>query len=74
MEAQPKQEEYEIPALGIKYLLQKEESGNLIVIREDDFEKLFDRMNALQEKVNNLQNQVIEDLKRQALIKNILNG
>ncbi len=67
-------EEYEIPALGVKYILEKSEQGNLVSMPEEDFEKIFEKMKELQEKVNELQNQVIEDLKRQALIKNILNS
>lgn len=67
-------EEFEISALGITYAVEKTEQGRQVIIPEEDFEKIFEKMQELQDKVTELQHQVIEELKRQALIKNILNG
>ena len=74
MENTPKREEFEIPSLGINYILETSETGNMVFLKEDDFEKLFEKLREMQEQVEELQNQVIEDLKKQALIKNILNS
>jgi hypothetical protein len=66
--------ELEIPALGIKYDLHAEERGKLITLSESDFEKIFVKLRELQDQVSELQEQLIEALKREALIKNILNS
>ncbi|MDX2301667.1 MAG: hypothetical protein NW226_02650 [Microscillaceae bacterium] len=74
MDNTSKREEFEIPSLGIRYVLEQTETGNLVFLKEDDFERLFEKLRELQDQVTELQNQVIEDLKKQALIKNILNS
>jgi hypothetical protein len=65
---------FEIESLGIHYYLTQTEEGKQIQITEADFEKLFDVIRDLQGQVADLQNQLIENLKKEALIKNILNS
>lgn len=65
-------QEFEVESLGIRYALEETSEGKKIVLSEEDFEKVFSKLRELQVLVNDLQGQVIEDLKRQALIKNIL--
>jgi hypothetical protein len=67
-------QEFEIESLGIRYALERKEEGNFISMTEDDFEKIFDKIRELQSQVATLQDQMIEDLKKIALIKNILNS
>lgn len=67
-------QEFEIESLGIKYTLDRTEEGNFIILTEDDFEKIFDKIRHLQTNVADLQEQMIEELKKLALIKNILNS
>lgn len=65
--------EFEIPALQIKYrLLTSEQEGKTVQLSETDFEKIFQKMRELQTQMGELQDQLIEALKREALIKNIL--
>ncbi|NJO00851.1 MAG: hypothetical protein HC880_03380 [Bacteroidia bacterium] len=74
MENNQNQEVFEIRSLGIKYQVETRDEKRYVVLLEDDFERIFDKMQQIQDKVSELQNQIIEELKRQALIKNILNG
>lgn len=65
--------EFEIPALQIKYRLVASESETTTVhLSETDFEKIFQKIRELQTQMGELQDQLIEALKREALIKNIL--
>lgn len=74
MENAQNKQEFEIEALGIKYVLEQTDTQKQIVISEGDFEKIFDTLRDLQNQVSDLQNQLIENLKKEALIKNILNS
>lgn len=65
---------FTIDALGIDYTLNETEDGNQIILSEQNFEKFFSHFNELQTQVEDLQNQLIESLKKQALIRNIING
>jgi hypothetical protein len=67
-------QDFEIESLGIKYTLNRTDEGNFITLTEDDFEKIFDKIRHLQTNVAELQEQMIEELKKLALIKNILNS
>ncbi len=69
-----KTETFQIPSLGIVYEVVQSDSKRVVQMDEQDFEKLFNKLRELEDKVEDLQLQVIEDLKRQALIKNILNS
>lgn len=63
-----------IEAIGIGYTLERREEGEVVVIKKEDFEKIFEKMNEMQKHINELQSQLIEELKRLALIKNLLNA
>jgi len=64
---------FEIPALQIKYSLKKLENEIAMVeLSENDFEKVFQKIRELQTQIAEVQDQLIEALKREALIKNIL--
>gem|GEM_PF-3282715 len=64
---------FEIPALQIKYSLKKLENKIAMVeLSENDFEKVFQKIRELQTQIAEVQDQLIEALKREALIKNIL--
>jgi hypothetical protein len=63
---------FTIESLGISYEVQKTENEQKIVLSESDFEKLFSQLDQYQQQIEDLQAQLIEELKKQALIKNIL--
>ncbi len=56
---------YEDESLGIKFSIEERNNQRFVVLEEDDFNKIFS-------KVYDLQEQVIKNLKQQALIRNIL--
>ena len=65
--------EFEIPALQIKYrLIATENQAPIVQLSEADFEKIFHKIRELQVQMGEIQDQLIEALKREALIKNIL--
>lgn len=65
--------EFEIPALQIKYrLIASENQPPIVQLTEADFEKIFHKIRDLQTQMGDVQDQLIEALKREALIKNIL--
>jgi uncharacterized protein YdcH (DUF465 family) len=74
METTQEKQVYEIKSLGIQYNMEQDGELKVIKLTEHDFEKIFDKIRELQNQIGDLQNQVIEELKKQALIKNILNG
>ncbi len=66
-------QEFEITSLSIKYsLILLENQSKVVQLSETDFEKIFQKMQELQTQTGELQDQLIEALKREALIKNIL--
>ena len=66
-------QEFEIPALQIKYkLITAENQPATVQLTETDFEKIFQKIRELQNQMGEIQEQLIEALKREALIKNIL--
>ncbi|TAG93792.1 MAG: hypothetical protein EAZ20_01400 [Bacteroidetes bacterium] len=65
---------FTIETLGIDYHFNQTENGNQIILSEKDFEKIFSHLNQLEQQVEDLQNELIESLKKQALIRNIING
>ena len=58
---------YEDESLGIKFSIEERDNKRFVVLEEDDFNKIFS-------KVYDLQEQVIKNLKQQALIRNILDN
>jgi hypothetical protein len=65
--------EFEIPALQIKYrLVATDNQSTMVQLTEGDFEKIFQKIRDLQNQIGEVQDQLIEALKREALIKNIL--
>ncbi|OJJ19134.1 hypothetical protein BKI52_20175 [marine bacterium AO1-C] len=58
---------YEDESLGIKFSIEERDNQRFVVLEEDDFNKIFS-------KVYDLQEQVIKNLKQQALIRNILDN
>lgn len=58
---------YEDESLGIKFSIEERDNTRLVVLEEEDFNKIFS-------KVYELQEQVIKNLKKQALIRNILDN
>lgn len=65
--------EFEIPALQIKYrLVTTDNQPAMVQLTEGDFEKIFQKIRDLQNQIGEVQDQLIEALKREALIKNIL--
>ena len=74
MENTQNKQQFRIDTLGITYSLEENNEGAFVTLTEDDFEKIFTKIRELQIRVEELQDQVIEGLKRQALIKNILNS
>jgi hypothetical protein len=65
---------FTIESLDVQYQVKNTEEGNLIILTENNFEKLFNKLNQSQLQIEDLQAQLIEALKKQALIKNILNA
>ncbi len=65
---------FTIESLGVDYQFNQTEDGNEIILSEKNFEKIFSHLNQLETQVEELQNELIESLKRQALIRNIING
>lgn len=58
---------YEDESLGIKFSIEERDNTRFVVLEEEDFNKIFS-------KVYELQEQVIKNLKKQALIRNILDN
>lgn len=58
---------YEDESLGIKFTIEERDNQRFVVLEEEDFNKIFS-------KVYDLQEQVIKNLKQQALIRNILDN
>ncbi|HAS42079.1 MAG TPA: hypothetical protein DCS93_16480 [Microscillaceae bacterium] len=58
---------YEDESLGIKFSIEERDNQRFVVLEEEDFNKIFS-------KVYELQEQVIKNLKQQALIRNILDN
>jgi len=58
---------YEDESLGIKFSIEERDNRRFVVLEEEDFNKIFS-------KVYELQEQVIKNLKQQALIRNILDS
>ncbi|EAY30771.1 hypothetical protein [Microscilla marina] len=58
---------YEDESLGIKFTIEERGNQRFVVLEEQDFNTIFS-------KVYDLQEQVIKNLKQQALIRNILDN
>lgn len=58
---------YKDESLGIKFSIEERDDKRFVVLEEEDFNKIFS-------KVYDLQEQVIKNLKQQALIRNILDN
>lgn len=65
---------FKIESIDVKYDLLIGESEKLIQLSEADFNKLFEHIQTLELQVEQLQEELIKELKKQALIRNILNN
>ncbi len=71
---QMEKQSFKIETLDIEYDLLTNDDEKLIQLNEGDFNKLFAHIQALETQVEALQEALIKELKKQALIKNILNN
>lgn len=65
-------QELQVASLGIKYTLKETENGKMVHISEEDLNKIFDALRDSQDQIDNLQNHLIDELKKIALIRNIV--
>ncbi len=65
---------FEITSINVQYDLLIAQEEKLIQMNEADFNKLFEHIQTLQTQIEVLQEELIKELKKQALIRNILNN
>ncbi len=65
-------QEFQVASLGIKYTLKDTENGKMAHISEEDLNKIFEALRESQEQIEDLQNHLIDELKKIALIRNIV--
>ncbi len=65
-------QEYQVASLGIKYTLETSETEKWVKMSEDDFNKIIEALRESDEHANNLHNHLIDELKKIALIRNIV--
>lgn len=65
-------QDFEIAGLGIKYTLETTEQGNMVRISEEYFNKILEALNDNEQHINNVESHLIDELKKIALIRNIV--